>query len=670
MRPAGPTIAAIVAAVGEQCLPVYTNEIFEPGLVALGYYTAENANNWLDIDKFMCWLGQKAQKFIATPPATPIQRPHSSPHTFTSPLPPSSQGPAAALQSSRTAIAVSDDTDPLPVPLLQSLTKQKRATTVLAPNDSGQLRVLEICDLTKLPSCWIPPRRDDGENFVYRLNLENDPGAWLDNNQQPLSMAAMIKSEDQNAWGGGSSRSTPPDKANQGIFVCSELDPSLLDGHEQYEPDDDAMRELCEAERVVNVRENSLVAIRAAVFYKEIQLHQCPHREAQGLQCMGVPVYRKLKEINFDGKWGFIGCQNYRYTDPPHSHCFKTIHRDVKEDLLIELFANNGVFQSDVAVDSESAVCARVLPPRSGGKGDSYTHIDENNKVIQGKIVRRECKATIQIFLPLNRSDRRAIVQLAGFHNHTTNPPRKLMCKGKKKYKKAIEAAGVTGLTALKCGFTTTTVKIFEGKIPREVEPALLNNRVKRQLIQKAKKHQHETEEIFLKMWPGLWESIAHITKTEVKFKYLDGEGPMTILVDGNRPQANVLGVYLVKRNKPEKICGNGQDCSRRGRIWHVSADTHTSKPGQKSRSSSSGAKIPLTRPSEARFKFNPDGLELIFSSSSDWIADKESKPWFFPSFNQFLSQFPENDWYLTPGDTSLNEHTGTNLSILEAIQR
>ncbi|KAJ7158276.1 hypothetical protein C8R43DRAFT_827151, partial [Mycena crocata] len=212
--------------------------------------------------------------------------------------------------------------------------------------------ILEICDLTKLPSCWIPPRRDDGKNFVYRLNLENDPGAWLDNNQQPLSMAAMIKSEDQNAWGGGSSGSTPPDKATkvtaldgvfcrvakhvcQGIFVCSELDPSLLDGHERYEPDDDAMRELCEAERVVNVRENS---------------------------------------------------------------------------------------------------------------------------------------------------------SLAGFHNHPTNPARKLTRKGKKKYEKAIEAAGVTGLAALKCDFATTTAKIFEGKILGEVEPALLNNRVKRQLIQKAKK--------------------------------------------------------------------------------------------------------------------------------------------------------------------------------------
>jgi hypothetical protein len=58
--------------------------------------------------------------------------------------------------------------------------------------------------------------------------------------------------------------------------------------------------------------------------------------------------------------------------------------------------------------------------------------------------------------------------------------------------------------------------------------------------------------------------------------------------------------------------------------------------------------------------------------------VDKDSIPWFFPSFNRFLSNIPEDDWYLTPGDTNLNEsahpytnqHTGTNLSLLEAIER
>lgn len=62
---------------------------------------------------------------------------------------------------------------------------------------------------------------------------------------------------------------------------------------------------------------------------------------------------------------------------------------------------------------------------------------------------------------------------------------------------------------------------------------------------------QHETNEVFMKMWPGLFETIADITKTEVKFKFIDGEGLHAILVDGNKPQANSLGAYLVTRNRP-----------------------------------------------------------------------------------------------------------------------
>ncbi|KAJ6601774.1 hypothetical protein DFH09DRAFT_1480824 [Mycena vulgaris] len=65
------------------------------------------------------------------------------------------------------------------------------------------------------------------------------------------------------------------------------------------------------------------------------------------------------------------------------------------------------------------------------------------------------------------------------------------------------------------------------------------------------------------------------------------------------------------------------------------------------------------------------------YKAVRDWINDKDGAPWFFPSFKQFLSKIPEDDWLLTPGDTNLNEsahpytnqHTGTNLSLLEAIQ-
>ncbi|KAJ6563282.1 hypothetical protein DFH09DRAFT_1082342 [Mycena vulgaris] len=78
--------------------------------------------------------------------------------------------------------------------------------------------------------------------------------------------------------------------------------------------------------------------------------------------------------------------------------------------------------------------------------------------------------------------------------------------------------------------------------------------------------------------------------------------------------------------------------------------------------------------PSSSRSALPPSSPILPTSSP---IPQKDGAPWFFPSFNQFLSKIPEDDWFLTPGDTNLNEsahpytnqHTGTNLSLLETIQ-
>ncbi|KAJ7254436.1 hypothetical protein C8J57DRAFT_1236679 [Mycena rebaudengoi] len=193
--------------------------------------------------------------------------------------------------------------------------------------------------------------------------------------------------------------------------------------------------------------------------------------------------------MNLDGKHGFIGCQNYRPNE--RSHRFVTISRDVKEHLLRELLANDGKFTSDVAIESESAVCARVLHPRSGGKGARlcpYTYIDENHQVIQGKIIERKCGATIRIFSPLDRNDRRAIVYLSDPHNHPKFPSTKVSRKRKEVYREVIAAAGVTGLTVLKCDSAASMSKIFGGSIPAAFDPALANPRIKHSLIQEVKR--------------------------------------------------------------------------------------------------------------------------------------------------------------------------------------
>jgi hypothetical protein len=92
------------------------------------------------------------------------------------------------------------------------------------------------------------------------------------------------------------------------------------------------------------------------------------------------------------------------------------------------------------------------------------------------------------------------------------------------------------------------------------------------------------------------------------------------------------------------------------------------------------GAKNLNIKSSEVWLNLELDENKVIAKMAFiDWVTDKESiKAWFWPSINEFLSSIPKEDWYLTPGDTNLNEsahpytnqHTGTNLPLLEAIQR
>ncbi|KAJ7486492.1 hypothetical protein FB451DRAFT_949962, partial [Mycena latifolia] len=545
-----------------------------------------------------------------------------------------------------------------------------------------------------------------------------------------------LSAQDQDSWGEGSTSSlTKPTRVTvlggvlcqvanpkcQGVYLCSELDMSLLDGHERYEPNDDEMRELFEAEREVNLRETSSKTQRGGV----------------------SPCDRKIRltarfQMNLDGMHGFIGCQNHCPGDS-RTHRFITIHWDVKEEYLRELLANNGIFKS-------------------------IADVNDDRQIVQSKIIQCKSSATITIFSPVERSDRRAIIYLTGPHNHPKFPSRKLSRQGRDTYQEAINTAGVTGLTVLKCDAAQSISKIFGGQIPAELDLALANARIKRKVIQDIKKinspcglgiegvlawqrqmrslphgkqyvwkvtskngeeiiitmlpyladriycakaslhdntyarvhgtwkeweivtadvhaltgitigriySQHEKFEVFLKMWPALWETIAHVTKAEVKFKFIDGEGLRAILVDGNKPQANALGAYLFFFFFLGAFKIGCLSCYPEPGIYEMNPKLILPNILRTCTFHLNQYAFP---PTHSPF----DRLINAKNGFSDWISDKDSIPWFFPSINRFLSNMSEDDWGLTPGDTNLNEsahpytnqHTGTNLSLLEAIQR
>ncbi|KAJ7775009.1 hypothetical protein B0H16DRAFT_1265082, partial [Mycena metata] len=746
---------------------------------AIGYYTADNAVEWLDIDKFMGWLSRSIQRSADSMPPTPLGPvslplcPDPSLATPSSPstVPPSSSVPNARPNTSRDRTEISDDDDPPPTPLISQV-KRRRA-------------------LSKAQSLSSESDSDAPEgDFAYLLDLSDDTREWVDKNGDLLSMVAIIKSEDQDAWGEGTGGSvSKPTKVAaldgapcqvathrcQGVYICSQLDTSLLEGHERYEPDDEAMRDLFEADRVVNVRDTSSMSLVVAAFYNDVYTKKCPFIDASGNQCQGGPVYRKLRQMNFDGKYGFIGCQNY---SAGGKHRFVSINRDVDEDLLRELFQNNGRFTSFVNVVSTN--CARVLPPRQGGKGNRkcpYTHVDQNGLILPGNIVRRPCNTWIKIFAPIDRNGRRAIIYLSKPHNHPRPPCTKLSRDGKDAYKQAILAAGATNLTVLKYDNGSYTSKIFNGNIPASLDPALLNPRIKRKLIYdlkttenphglswegvcffqekmretlppekryiqyltsddgvqivltmlpflagrihaaKASLHDNmyarlhgvwkewevviwddklncrvtitriyskrETEEVFAKMWPALWDTIERVTGVQVKFKFIHGEGLQAVLVDGNKLQVNTFGADLVKRNNPYLSGIHETEPTKIVGFTLRTCRLHVDRKFTKM-----GLVVPDEEMGRIRgcyfIKTQSELDEFIewcknseYKIIRDWIKDKESAPWFFPSINQFLSKISEEDWILTPGDTNLNEsahpytnqHTGTNLPLLIAIQ-
>ncbi|KAJ7719347.1 hypothetical protein DFH07DRAFT_761173, partial [Mycena maculata] len=193
----------------------------------------------------------------------------------------------------------------------------------------------------------------------------------------------------------------------------------------------------------------------------------------------------------------------------------------------------------------------------------------------------------------------------------------------------------------------------------------------------------HEAYEVFKKMWTVLWDTIHRVTGVEVKFKFLHGEGLRTILVDGNKPQGNSLGADLVARNNPE-ISGITETDPKK-MVTHILKTCTFHLDRKYTEMAKTVPDDDMRRIRCARYLKTQDELDEFvawckqcpYKVVRDWVKDKDSISWFWPSINEHLSKIPKEDWYLTRSDTNLNEsahpytnqHTGTNLPLLSAIQ-
>jgi hypothetical protein len=147
-------------------------------------------------------------------------------------------------------------------------TAQAKRRAIAGIQVTRQLTVDEVITLTELPEYWTVSRPD--HRVAYILDLTNDPREWSlrDKDGNLKSIASIIKSQDQDAWGGGTAGSAKggtivkilgnrecqrSKQYCQGVYHCSEIDVGLL--CQRYEPNEEDRRRVVEAQHNVRQKE-------------------------------------------------------------------------------------------------------------------------------------------------------------------------------------------------------------------------------------------------------------------------------------------------------------------------------------------------------------------------------------------------------------------------------
>ncbi|KAJ7670951.1 hypothetical protein B0H17DRAFT_1085621 [Mycena rosella] len=159
-------------------------------------------------------------------------------------------------------------------------------------------------------------------------------------------------------------------------------------------------------------------------------------------------------------------------------------------DTIQFVMQNNGRLPGPPLTLNEK--CPLTVHPRIG-KGLQhcpYSHI-MNGQIMIGQIVQRKCPTEMLIFVPVERLHpgiQKALIFLRNPHNHPAHPKTKPSASDKLLLGKAVDAAGVVGLTAQRLLNASSTALVYAGERVAAVSPAFMDNRRVRNFIDKQKK--------------------------------------------------------------------------------------------------------------------------------------------------------------------------------------
>ncbi|KAJ7860306.1 hypothetical protein B0H13DRAFT_1901072 [Mycena leptocephala] len=326
-----------------------------------------------------------------------------------------------------------------PTALLAKKRKGKQKAGQPGIRLTRELAVDEIVPISTIPATWTVPRI----HTAYLVDL-HDSQELLKVGKRMVTIDGFIRAEDQDSLGGSGGHSKGdvhtagfmPDSTESilcrrshlycnGIFTCEFSDQTIFADCKRYEPDEEAMRALWKLELEANEREAA----------------SAPGKMAR-----------------------------HRYLPFPDNMDLNTVRFAMQ---------NNGRLPGPPLTLNEK--CPLTVHPRIG-KGLQhcpYSHII-NGQIMVARIVQRKCPTEMIIFVPveqLNPDIQKALIFLRNPHNHPAHPKTKPSANDKLTLGKAVEAAGIVGLTAQRFLNASSTALVYTGERVAAVSPAFMDNR-------------------------------------------------------------------------------------------------------------------------------------------------------------------------------------------------
>ncbi|KAJ7862404.1 hypothetical protein B0H14DRAFT_2575473 [Mycena olivaceomarginata] len=379
-----------------------------------------------------------------------------------------------------------------------------------------QLKVNEIVHMTHVPSTFDVPRTPT----AILIDLSGSAHLLMTPSGAFMVVDRFIRAENQESWdstSGGHTNGdvkvrgfTPnPEKevlcrrvilTCNGVNKCEFLDPTLFAGHERFEADEDAMRELWHQELDQNEAEAASDIAIIARFFTRIQNSTCK------VTCNGAPTLVRLRNPSKHGKQYFVGCSKWTRSEQDR-HLYWTIPPNVDEAILRFVMENDGQLPNETV--TMNASCVLTVHRRLGLHYCPYSHIFDG-KIKPGRIEQRPCTSQMIIHVPVDQSPamrHKAIVILRNPHNHPMHPRTKPSAEDKFKLGTAVKSTGLTGLTVRTLLNAPSTSSVYGGRPVAESSPAFADPRKVRDFISMQKKAEHPH---------GMgWEGVLHHLNTK-----------------------------------------------------------------------------------------------------------------------------------------------------------